>query len=69
MNKAGNIPNNAIFRILLSLIISTSNFIFRSQEKESIVKKMTQEIEEYKNQLQAVNSELKTQRAKNDVSK
>ena len=41
---------------------------FRYQEKESIEEELKKEIKQYQDQLSNVNSELKTQKAKNDVS-
>ena len=41
---------------------------FRYQEKESTEEELKKEIKQYQDQLSSVNSELKTQKAKNDVS-
>ena len=38
------------------------------EEKESLLQHMTKEVEQYKDELHNANTELKNQRAKNDVS-
>jgi DNA repair exonuclease SbcCD ATPase subunit len=48
------------------LVSANQEYDKLSQEKESLLKHMTQEIEQYKDQLHNAKSELKTQRDKND---